>query len=56
MGISFIDSSRISVCRNHRLWSHKVMAAFAALGRLVWVSFMSSNCTWSSMIKENCWE
>ena len=32
-GISFIDSTRISVCHNRRIWSHKVMAEFAARGK-----------------------
>ena len=32
-GISFIDSTKISVCHNRRIWPHKVMAAFAARGK-----------------------
>jgi hypothetical protein len=32
-GISFIDSTQISVCHNRRIWSHKVMAEFAARGK-----------------------
>jgi hypothetical protein len=32
-GISFIDSTKISVCHNRRIWSHKVMAEFAARGK-----------------------
>ncbi|WP_371116496.1 transposase [Nitrosomonas sp. Nm166] len=32
VGISFIDSTRISVRHNHRIWSHQVMADFAARG------------------------
>ncbi|SFE85186.1 IS982 family transposase [Nitrosomonas sp. Nm166] len=32
-GISFIDSTRISVCHNRRIWSHQVTAAFAAWGK-----------------------
>jgi Transposase DDE domain len=32
-GISFIDSTKISVCHNRRIWSHKVMAQFAARGK-----------------------
>jgi Transposase DDE domain len=31
--ISFIDSTQISVCHNRRIWSHKVMAEFAARGK-----------------------
>jgi hypothetical protein len=32
-GISFIDSTKISVCHNRRIWSHKVRAEFAARGK-----------------------
>jgi hypothetical protein len=32
-GISFIGSTKISVCHNRRIWSHKVMAEFAARGK-----------------------
>ena len=32
-GISFIDSTKISVCHNRRIWSHKVMAEFADRGK-----------------------
>ncbi len=32
-GISFIDSTKISVCHNRRIWSHKVMTEFAARGK-----------------------
>nr|WP_083340342.1 transposase [Nitrosomonas communis] len=32
-GISFIDSTRIGVCHNHRIGSHQVMAEFAAQGK-----------------------
>jgi hypothetical protein len=32
-GISFIDSTKISVCHNRRIGSHKVMAEFAAWGK-----------------------
>jgi hypothetical protein len=32
-GISFIDSTKISVCHNRRIWSHKVMAELAARGK-----------------------
>ncbi len=32
-GISFIDSTKIRVCHNQRIGSHKVMAEFAARGK-----------------------
>lgn len=32
-GISFIDSTKISVCHNRRIWSHQAMAELAARGR-----------------------
>ncbi|UVS60094.1 transposase [Nitrosomonas communis] len=32
-GISFIDSTKINVCHNHRMRSHKVMAEFSAWGK-----------------------
>src|SRR5437588_11779689 len=32
-GISFIDSTKISVCRNRRIWSHKVFKALAKRGK-----------------------
>src|SRR5918992_2703648 len=32
-GISFMDSTKISVCHNRRIWSQKVMAEFAARGK-----------------------
>ena len=32
-GISFIDSTKISVCHNRRIGSHKVMAEFATRGK-----------------------
>ncbi len=32
-GISFIDSTKISVCHNRRIGSHKVMAEFTARGK-----------------------
>jgi hypothetical protein len=32
-GISFIDSTKISVCHNRRIWSHKVLAEFARRGK-----------------------
>src|SRR5207249_4772829 len=31
-GISFIDSTKISVCHNRRIWSHKVFKALAKRG------------------------
>ncbi|SDG85859.1 Transposase DDE domain-containing protein [Nitrosomonas sp. Nm132] len=31
--MSFIDSTEISACHNRRIWSHKVMAVFAARGK-----------------------
>jgi hypothetical protein len=31
-GISFIDSTKIAVCHNRRIWSHQVLAALAARG------------------------
>nr|WP_256212244.1 transposase [Nitrosomonas communis] len=34
IGISFIDSTKISVCHNHRIGSYKVMAEFAARGKI----------------------
>lgn len=32
-GISFIDSTKISVCHNRRIWSHKVFRALAKRGK-----------------------
>jgi len=32
-GISFLDSTKISVCHNRRIWSHKVLAAIAKRGK-----------------------
>ncbi len=32
-GISFIDSTKISVCHNRRIWSHKVFKALAKRGK-----------------------
>jgi hypothetical protein len=32
-GISFIDSTKISVCHNRRIWSHKVFKELAARGK-----------------------
>jgi hypothetical protein len=32
-GISFVDSTKLSVCHNRRIWSHKVMAELAARGK-----------------------
>lgn len=32
-GVSFIDSTQLSVCHNRRIGSHKVMAGFAARGK-----------------------
>jgi hypothetical protein len=32
-GISFIDSTKLSVCHNRRIWSHKVLAELAARGK-----------------------
>jgi hypothetical protein len=32
-GISFIDSTKSSVCHNRRIWSHQVMAELAARGK-----------------------
>jgi hypothetical protein len=32
-GISFIDSTKLSVCHNRRIWSHQVMAELAARGK-----------------------
>jgi hypothetical protein len=32
-GISFIDSTKIAVCHNSRIWSHQVMAELAARGK-----------------------
>jgi hypothetical protein len=53
-GISFTGSNKISVCHDHRIGSHQVMAEFAARERPVWVDFMGSSYTWSSMTNENC--
>ncbi|SDH87302.1 transposase, partial [Nitrosomonas sp. Nm132] len=39
-GISFIDSTKISVCHNRRIGSHKVMAEFAAWGKTSTQSFL----------------
>ena len=32
-GISFIDSTKLSVCHNRRIWSHQVLAELAARGK-----------------------
>lgn len=32
-GVSFIDSTKISVCHNRRIWSHQVMAELAERGK-----------------------
>ena len=32
-GVSFIDSTKLSVCHNRRIWSHQVMAELAARGK-----------------------
>ena len=32
-GISFIDSTKVSVCHNRRIWSHKVFRALAKRGK-----------------------
>jgi hypothetical protein len=32
-GISFMDSTKISVCHNRRIWSHKVLAQIARRGK-----------------------
>jgi hypothetical protein len=32
-GVSFIDSTKLSVCHNRRIWSHRVMAGLAARGK-----------------------
>lgn len=32
-GISFIDSTKLAVCHNRRIWSHQVMAELAARGK-----------------------
>jgi hypothetical protein len=32
-GISFVDSTSIAVCKNYRIYSHKVFQGFAARGR-----------------------
>ena len=32
-GVSFIDSTKISVCHNRRIWSHKVFRALAKRGK-----------------------
>lgn len=32
-GVSFIDSTKLSVCHNRRIWSHRVMAELAARGK-----------------------
>jgi hypothetical protein len=32
-GISFIDSTKVSVCHNRRIWSHKVFGALAKRGK-----------------------
>ena len=53
-GISFIDSTKISVCHNYRIQQHKVMAELLSGERPVWIGFMGSSCTQPSMMKGNC--
>jgi hypothetical protein len=48
-GISFIDSTPLSVCHNRRVYSHKVFEACAARGKPPPDGFTASNCTWLSM-------
>nr|WP_280139798.1 transposase [Nitrosomonas communis] len=55
-GISFIDSTRISVCHNQRIWSHKVMAELAARGKTSVGWFYGFKLHRLSMTMENCWE
>ena len=56
-GISFIDSTALLVCDNHRIHNHKVFAELAQRGKGKdrWVGFMGSSCIWSSMIVANSW-
>lgn len=45
-GISFIDSTALSVCDNHRIHNHKVFAGFADRGKGSMGWFYASNSTW----------
>jgi hypothetical protein len=52
-GISFIDSTQISVCPNRRIGSHKVMAEFAAWGKTSVDGFYGFKLLWSSTTRGN---
>jgi len=45
-GISFIDSTKLSVCHNRRSWQHRVFAGGAARAKLRWTGSTVSNCIW----------
>lgn len=54
-GISFIDSTTLSVCDNHRIHCHRVLRAWQSVERVRWDGFMASNCILWSTIVEICW-
>ena len=52
-GLSFVDSTRLRVCDNKRISSHRVFAGQAERQRLLWGGFTVLNFTWLSMAAVN---
>ena len=44
-GISFVDSTSIAVCKNYRIYSHKVFKGLARRGKLPKAGFTDLSCT-----------
>ena len=51
-GVSFIDSTSLSVCKNKRINRHKVFKELHREENQVWVGFLVSNFTSSSIMLE----
>jgi hypothetical protein len=54
-GINFIDSTKISVCHNRRIWSHKVSKALAKRSKTSVDWFYGFKLPWWSMTAVSCW-
>ena len=54
-GISFIDSTALEVCDNHRIHNHKVFEGIAERGKGSMAGFTVWKFTWWSMIAAKSW-
>nr|WP_260394225.1 transposase [Elizabethkingia anophelis] len=51
IGISFMDSASLEMCRNQRIYNHKVLKTWQSVENPQWAGFMDLSYIWCVMKK-----